>query len=207
MAAPPCPASSGPRRATDVPRKTSSITALPAPVLKEVNRLLASGKWTLAQIVEYLAEAGHPVSKSSVHRHQQKLDKVAAKLRRSREMADALVAEIGPAATEGKTGRLLVEILQRIAFDFMMKRLESEDGEDAEGGDGGGEDLGAQEFMFLGRALKDLASAQKIDVDRELKIRRDVVRKAGVAVDKVARKRGLTKGAVDELKAEFLGLA
>ena len=87
-------------------------------------------------------------------------------------MADALVAEIGPAATEGKTGRLLVEILQRIAFDFMMKRLDGGDGPggDGPGGDGGGgEDLGAQEFMFLGRALKDLASAQKIDVDRELK--------------------------------------
>ncbi len=189
-----------------MPRKSSSITALPAPILKEVNRLLGSGKWTLAQIIEYLKEAGHKASKSSLHRHQQKLEKVAGKLRRSREMADALVAEIGPAATEGKTGRLLVEILQRIAFDFMMKRLEADDGDENDG-----EDLGAQDFMFLGRALKDLASAQKIDVDREAKIRdevaKEVTKSAMDAVARVAERRGLSKDAVADMKAEFLGMS
>lgn len=172
-----------------MPRK-SSIKTLPPEILAEVNRLMSDGAATLDEIVDYLKDMGHPRSRSALGRKKQQLDKVAEKLRRSREMANALVREIGPKAAEGKTGRLLVEILQSIAFDFVMKRAEG--GEDDD-------ELGSQDFFLLGKAVKEMAQAQKIDVDRELKIRaeviREVVAKAIDAARKGAAKAGVTLGA------------
>lgn len=173
-----------------MPRK-SSIKTLPPEILAEVNRILAEGTTTLDEIVAHLGQLGHPRSRSALGRHKQQLDNVAEKLRRSRDMANALVREIGPGATEGKTGRLLVEILQNIAFDFLLKKADGDQADDDE-------ELGSQDFFFLGKALKEMAQAQKIDVDRELKIRaeviKEVVAKAIDAARTGAAKAGVTLG-------------
>lgn len=163
--------------------RTSTIKSLPPDILAEVNRLLGDELATLDEIVSRLRDMGHERSRSALGRHKQNLDKVAAKLRRSREMADALVKEIGPDATEGKTGRMLVEILQSLAFDFLMKRAGDDEstGEDRE-------EMVALDFARIGKALKDMAAAQKIDLDREVKIRREAADQAVAATEKAAER-------------------
>lgn len=174
--------------------KASSIKKLPKEILDQVNRLIVEEAATLDEIVEHLAELGHPRSRSALGRHKQRLDQVADKLRRSREMAEALVAEIGPAATEGKTGRLLVEILQGLAFDHLLNKVEGE------------EESKPIELARLAKALKDMASAQKIDLDRELKIRQETATHAAKAAEKVAGEKGLSAETVEDIKAAILGV-
>ncbi len=187
-----------------MPRK-SSIKSLPSEILTEVNHLLGDDLATLDEIVAQLQGMGHERSRSALGRHKQQLDKVASKLRRSREMANALVKEIGPDAAEGKTGRMLVEILQSLAFDFLMKRAGDDGGDEQE-------DMVALDFARIGKALKDMASAQKIDVDRELKIRQETAKKASEtaekAVKEVGRKHGfkLPKEALTAIREQVYGI-
>jgi len=132
----------------------SSLKTLPPAVLAQVNFMITEGGWTIDQIVGYLSEAGHPRSRSAVGRHARNVNEVAAKLRESREVVDALVREMGPQATEGKHGRLLVEILRKLAFDSLLKKM-----------DGEGEDLESQDFFFFAKAMKELSSSVRLEQD------------------------------------------
>lgn len=181
----------------------SSIKTLPKPILAEVNRLLTDELATIDEVVAHLEELGHRRSRSAVGRYKQDIDKVAEKLRRSREIAGALVKEIGPAAAEGKTGRLLVEVLQSIAFDHLMHQADS---------DAPGTPMESQDFFFLAKALKEMASAQKIEVDRELTIRKEVAKELLGKVEEAAAEAsesgepGLSAERLAQLREDFLGV-
>ena len=189
-----------------MPRK-STIPTLPPELLAEVNRILADDIWSLDELVAYLREAGHERSRSALHRHKQRQERVAKRLRQSREMATALVHEIGPSVMEGKTGRMLVEILQSMVFDHMLNRVEAGDGED-----GDADDMSSQDFFFLAKSIKELASASKLTTDQEMKLRQTFVDQAIAIVDEVNEEAkqggesGLSAEAIERLKREMLGV-
>lgn len=177
--------------------RKSSIKTLPPEILAEINELLTEEKATIDEIVAHLDYLRHPRSRSAVGRYKQQIDKVAEKLRRSREISQALVKEIGPAVAEGKTGRLLVEVLQSIVFDHLMHKAES---------DTPGTDMESQDFFFLAKALKEMAAAHKIDVDRELKIREEFAKEAAKTAGAAAKKAGISEAARRRIEEEILGL-
>ena len=182
--------------------RQSSLKTLPKEILDEVNRLLVDDNWSIDDVVAHLNEAGFDKSRSAVGRHRKNIFDVAGKLRQSRETAQALIREIGPAATEGKTGRLLIEILQKLVFDHLLAKVDDD-------GDGDGKST-PKDFMTLARALKDMAFAQKTDTDREVKIRdlaaKAMRKKAAEVGGASARKAGLTKKTVDDIKSAILGI-
>ncbi len=127
--------------------RKSSLRRLPPEILAEINRILSEGRLTLDELVEHLRGLGvEGISRSALGRQKQKIDKVAAKLRQSREIVDALVEKAGPSATEGKQGRLLVQMLRRLVYEHLEQKLLNEDGEDGSDNEG---------FFFLARALKE----------------------------------------------------
>lgn len=179
--------------------RRSSIEALPEEVLEHANQMIADG-CTIQDILDYLDEAGHERSKSAVGRHKQKVEKVAARLRRSREITKALAQEMGEASLEGKQGRLLVETIRSMVMDLLTKIDEAEDGR---------LDLDPKEFSFLAKAVKDLGQALRADQDFEDKIRarieREAAEQAAAAVDRV-----LGAGVSDETRMAIrreLGMA
>ncbi|MCG8435372.1 MAG: DUF3486 family protein [Gammaproteobacteria bacterium] len=182
----------------------SSIKSLPKKIRDEVNRLLTEEEWTLDEIVAWLQGAGHGRSRSALGRHKKQLDKVAERLRRSRSMADALVRELGPGLAEGKTGRMLVEILQSLTFDFMMAQ--------AEPGENGKEGYKSQDIFFLSKAMKEMAAAVKIEAEREIKLRETVAKEMIEKLDRAAEdaadagEPGLSAARIDQLRKDFLGV-
>ncbi len=174
--------------------RRSTIKTLPKEILAEVNRLLIEGVATLDEIVAHLRKLEHPRSRSALGRYKKHFDRVAARIQQSREMAEALVAELGPAAAEGKTGRMLVEILQNLTFNHLLNRVEDEDG------------TSAKDLMMLSRALREMAAAGKLDVDREVKIRKEIVTQAAEAAAKVGKKRGISPKVIREIETQVLGL-
>lgn len=190
-----------------MPRK-STVKTLPPELLAEVNRILADDICTLDELVAYLRDAGHERSRSALHRHKKRQDRVAKRLRQSREMATALVQEIGPSVSEGRTGRMLVEILQSLVFDHMLIRVEAGDGEQGETDD----ELSSQDFFFLAKSIKELASASKLTTDQEMKLRERFVDQAIAIVDEanqVAKQEGepgLSDQTIDKLKRDLLGI-
>lgn len=178
----------------------SSIKTLPEPVLAEVNAALAAGRLTLDDIAAMLRDSGHPRSRSALGRYKKQLDVVAHQLRQSREITEALVAELGPAAADGKQGRLLVEILRKIVMDQLIERMN-----DGESG------LEPRDVMFLGRALKELSQSTRLDQDFDVKNAERIVKrereKAVKAVEKVARGGGLDPATLKRVREEIYGLA
>ena len=170
--------------------RKSTLRRLPPEIRAEINRILSEGRLTLDELLEHLRSIGvEGVSRSALGRQKQKIDKIAAKLRQSREMTEALVREIGPAVEEGQQGRLLVEVLRRLVFDHLEKRLTSEDEES--------QDIDNQGFFFLAKA--------KV---RE-RIQKEMEKKLDAAAGRAAAESsGLTpEQALERMKAIYRGEA
>lgn len=179
--------------------RKSSIDDLPDPILAQLKEKLGKGKWSYDQVVEWLRAGGYGISRSAVGRYGKRFAAVAARLKESSVVADGLISELGEAATQGKTGEMLVQIMRTLSFERAMAI-------------GDGTDLDTKDLHFLCRAVKDLAAAQKIGTDRELAIRKETVRKAAdkaeAIVGEEVRKIGqqLPPEALKRIREEIYGI-
>ena len=163
--------------------------------MQEVNRILSEGRLTLDELLVHLRGMGvDTISRSALGRQKQRIDKVAAKLRQSREITASLVQELGANSTEGEQGRLLVETLRGMIYDHLEARIvEGEPGD-------------PKSFMALARTLKDMAQANRLDQDFEAKVRERVQKETVKAVEDSAREAGLSAETVEAIKGRILGI-
>lgn len=171
--------------------------------LAEFRRLLATGRLTIDALTLWLEGKGYEISRSAVGRYAQGFEKVAAKLRQSRQITDGLVAELGEAAAQGKQGRLLVEMARGLVFDLMMKLQESDEAA-----------IDTKDVQQLGKGLAELAKALRYDQDFETKIREQIRKEeaeaakheAAEAVAKVAKQAGLSAEVLTQIRAGIFGV-
>jgi hypothetical protein len=180
----------------------SKVERLPEPIraqLEEWLREAIAGRLSLddvmvrfdAQFADQLGEDAP--SRSSVHRHAQKFAAISARMRRSKDIAEALVAEAGPSLADGKGFQVLVQGFQSLAFDLLANIDEDKS-------------LDPENLMFFARAIQSVASAQKSDADRALKLKDEARKDAAKAVEKSARAQGLSPETVAKLRADVLGV-
>lgn len=181
-----------------MPRK-SSIKTLPREILERLNFLLTEDVLTLERITAWLDEVGHPRSQSAVHRYKQTIEKVAGRLRQSREITDAVARELGDAAVQGKQGRLLVEMTRALVFDLLTRLQDA-----AEAGDG--VVLDPKDVHHLGKGLAELGRALRFDQDFETKVREEITKEAAASAGEAARKAGLSDDVRQRIEEEILGL-
>lgn len=176
--------------------RKSSIASLPREVLERLNFMISEGALTLDDLTAWLEKQGHERSRSAIGRHARKVEKLGARLRQSRELVQGLGREIGE-IPEGKAGRLLVEGLRTFVFD-LLEKLDDENAKQ----------LSPQDFHFIARTLKDLASAARLDQDFEEKIRQRVKMEerehAAAAAETAATDAGLSAEAIREIRAKVM---
>lgn len=181
-----------------MPQKPRIETDLSESDLSEFRRLLATGRLSIDGLTTWLEGKGYEISRSAVGRYAQSFDQVAARLRESRAVTDALVAELGDAAAQGKQGRLLVEMTRSMVFDLITK-LQSEE-----------TSLDAKDVMMLGKGLAELGKALRLDQDFETKVREQVVKeereRAAQVVTSAAADAGATEDQVAFIRARILGI-
>ncbi len=148
-----------------------------------------------------LRDLGAEISRSALGRHVKQLEAVGEKIRRSRDVAEALVKKLGD-APESRQARLNIELMHTLVLDLLTG------GEDAES-----VTLDPEQAMMLGRALRDLAMAQKADADLTLKLRQELaqrqnarVERAAEDVAKAASEAGLSAERIALLQAKVAGL-
>lgn len=180
-------------------RVPSSIDKLPTEVRELIGRLREGGR-TIDEILAKLTELDVEVSRSALGRHVRSLAEVGEQMRRSREIATALVARFGD-QPDNKLAQLNVELMHGLVMRAITAEAEGEDGEVAP------VTFGPEDTMFLARSLQSLASAQKIDEDRMLKMRAEVAKQAAAAAETVGKAKGLTKETMDAIKHAVLGVA
>lgn len=159
-----------------MPRK-STVKRLPPELREQIGALLEQGR-TLSEITAHLNQLGAEVSRSALGRYKQHLDKVGEKLRRSREVAEALIAKLG-AAPESKTTRLNVELMHGAILDLLLKINEDGEGDDAAKPVA----LDPQGAMLLGKALDHLSRASKADAELIGKIKEQARKEAEAKLD------------------------
>ena len=186
--------------------RPSSIDVLDTPIQAEIGRLRMQG-CTIDQIVAHLQTMhGATVSRSAMGRHVKGLERVAEQIRRSREVATALVQQLGD-APESEIARMNVEIMHSAILDLKMRLADDEevdaDGKAALSGNPEG-------IMLLSKAIDHLAKASKANADFAEKVEKraeERARKAAAAaVDVVAKARGLTAETADAIKAGIFGV-
>lgn len=145
------------------------------------------------------------IGRTAAYEYQTEFDKVARKLRQSREITEALAKEIGDAAGQGKQGRLLVEMVRSLVFDLLIKLQDTDDGK--------AEAVDPKDIANLAKGLADLGRALRLDQDFEAKVREGMAKEAVAKLDKAvamaaaeAGEKGLTPERVAQLRRDFLGV-
>jgi len=186
--------------------RPSSIDQLPEEVRAEIGRLRGMG-WTIDQILEHLRELiDRAPSRSALGRHIQGLDKLGERMRRSRQVAEALVRELGD-APQSRAAALNIELLHSAVLDLFMKAADGE----AVDGDGAAALAGNPEgTMMLAKALDHLSRASKTNVEfvaaAEKRATERAKREAATAAETIARERGISGDTLAAIKAGILGV-
>jgi hypothetical protein len=180
---------------------------MPEEIRSEIGRLRMQG-CTIDAIVAHLQTLyGKAPSRSALGRHIQGLDKLGEKMRRSRQVAEALVAELGD-APESTAARINIELMHNVILDLFMH---SADGIDVDGGGAAALAGNPEGAMMLAKALDHLTRASKTNVDfiaaAEKRATERAKKAAAVAVETVGRERGISADTLEAIKAGIFGVA
>lgn len=174
--------------------RKSSIDRLDPRIREAADTLIREGRATIDEIVDQLRGMGGDVSRSAVGRYKQRAETQMERFREAQEIAKVWVNKLG-SDPNGDVGRLLSEMLKTVAFQVAGQLGES------------GDDVAPKEVAHLSMALKNIGHFEKQNLDRELRVRKEVANEAAEKVAEVAKSRGLTPDAVEAIRRDILGIA
>jgi len=176
--------------------RKSAIDTLDAAIKSQVLAALGDGA-TIDDIVDLVRELGGNVSRSSVGRYSQRFAELSKQQRDMRSVAEAFGREFG--GPDDMQGRMMVQLMTTVMTRAVMPIATNDEVE-----------LSTKELMEMGRAVKDITSAAKIDIEREARIRDEEGKRAKKAAADNAEAAGRAAGASEEtirrIKASILGI-
>lgn len=168
----------------------SSIAKLDPRVKEAVDTAIREGRATIDDIVALVRELGADASRSAIGRYKRNAESMMSRYREAQEVAKVWIGKL-QTDPEGDVGRLLAEMLRTTAFQTL----------------GDIDEASPQDLMFLGKALKDLASAEKLTAERILKVRQEAAKDAAAVAVKEAKGAGLSDDAAELIRRKILGVA
>lgn len=170
--------------------RKSTIKQLDPRIKSAVDEAIRDDRATIDDIVSIIRDLGGDTSRSAVGRYKQKAEEQMKRYREAQEVAKVWIGKL-QTDPEGDVGRLLAEMLRTTAFQTI-----------------GDLDAGTpQDIMFLGKALKDLASADTLTANRIMVVRREAAKEAAVVAVKEAKGAGLSDEAAEIIRKKILGVA
>lgn len=186
--------------------RPSSVDRLPEEVRATIGKLRGLG-WTIDEIHEHLRGLiDQAPSRSALGRHIKGLAAMGERMRRSRQVAEALVRELGD-APESRAARLNIELMHSAILDlFMQAEVVGEDGQR-----GPAVVSDPEAAMLLAKAVDHLARASKTNVDfvaaAEKRATEKARAEAASSAEAVARQKGLSGETVQAIKTAIFGVA
>lgn len=175
----------------------STIDKLPPETRELIGRLRVEKGCTIDQIHAKLLELDVEVSRSALGRHVRTLAQVSEKMRRSRDITESL-SRMGNRA-DNKMLRGTIELLNSILLDVSLAEEEGEDGSFQPVA------FNPAQVKALAQTVESLARAEKIDADRELKLRLQEREEAAKKAVNAAKSRGITGDTVEAIRRAVLG--
>ncbi len=169
--------------------KRSLVTQLPVEIREWLDQSLVEGNFSgYETLSEALQEKGFSISKSSIHRYGRDFESNLAALKMATEQAKAIV-DCSP-DEEGNMNEALIRLVQQKSFQILT-RLEEDDG---------------KALANIGHMVSALSKSSVAVKKYASEVKARAV-KAAEAVEKVAKKGGLTDDAVQAIRSKILGIA
>lgn len=167
----------------------SKIELLPDEVLAELNERLVKGRFAgYVELAEWLTGKGFEISKTALHRYGQKFEDKLAALKIATDQARAVV-DASP-DDDGAMNEALMRLIQEKLFSILRdmnvdpKRIN---------------------IASLVRAVAEFTRANVAHRKYREHVR-EKAKSAAASIEKIAKKGGLSKGAVAEIRREILGI-
>ena len=160
---------------------------MPAEIKEWLDRALAENNFSDYELLAAASKArGYAISKSALHRYGQAFETRLSALKMASEQARAVVA-----AAPDEEGAVN-EALMRLVQEHLFKLLMAEEGE--------------FDLPKVARAVAELGRATVTQKKWQAEVRARA-EAAAAAVEKIAKKGGLSAESVDQLRREILGIA
>lgn len=181
--------------------RASKVDLLPPTIKTQLAMMLRDKQYSQAQILEeindLIRDCGlgeqHCLSKTGLNRYASRMEKMGAKIRQAREIAEVWTKQFGE-MPQTDIGKSLVEIVKQIAFETSLKLGEQ---------DGG---IEPKELALLSSAIQRLEQAESLSYERERKIRKEVLEQAAKAVEETGKQAGISLENVAKMMKAVYGL-
>nr|WP_294915371.1 phage protein Gp27 family protein [uncultured Neokomagataea sp.] len=189
--------------------RKSSIERLPEAVRQRIQQLLDGGH-TLDEILEALEPLGVVgISRSALGRYTKATANLTVWRNRSRDVAQALAAQLGTAEV-GRHAQLNIELLHTTILDLFLKAQDPESGADLSKGAKAAMSGDPMGISLLARALESLSKASKTDIeyraDVEKHVREALQAEAKENIGVIAKSQGLSAETAAALMSGAFGV-
>ncbi|STN86256.1 DUF3486 family protein [Escherichia coli] len=182
--------------------RLSKVDLLPDSIREQLHQMLREKRHTQEEIREainaLIDEHNLPgemqLSRTGLNRYASRMEKVGAKIRASREMAEVWAAKLGSAPTSD-VGRLLMEFVKTLAFETSMSMAEDD------------KPVAPKALGQLALVAQRLEAAAMTSHKREKAIRDAFAQEMAEKTEELVRAGGLSGGAADTIKREILGIS
>ncbi|HBC0040333.1 TPA: DUF3486 family protein [Salmonella enterica] len=182
--------------------RLSKVDLLPESIREQLHQMLREKRHTQEEIREainaLIDEHNLPedmqLSRTGLNRYASRMEKVGAKIRASREMAEVWAAKLGSAPTSD-VGKLLMEFVKTLAFETSMSMAEEE------------KPITPKALGQLALVAQRLEAAAMTSHKREKAIRDAFAQEMAEKTEELVRTGGLSGGAADTIKREILGIS
>ncbi|MGA9722712.1 MAG: phage protein Gp27 family protein [Candidatus Binatus sp.] len=154
-------------------------------ILPEVESIWRAGHFTLDELLEWAREKkpDAEISRTGLGRHLAKAKRAFDKIGVAQEVAARVVGQLGE-NPRGDIAKMLVQLVGALAYTTVDQLGDKEQPPDT------------KDLFFLTTAIKNIASAEKTSVDRELKVRKEVKAELEKKIDAAKPKDGAPQDAV-----------
>lgn len=183
--------------------RRSKVQMLPEQLKAELDQMLRDGRLSQQEVLDVINQQiesnGLPedakISQSGLSRYATRMEKIGAKIRQSREVAEVWTAKLGNQPTS-EVGKLLQEVVRTMAFDTSMHMSESE------------EPIEPKALSQMALAIQRVEQAAMTSHKREKEIRKAFAEEAANAVSEELRGQdGMSEQLEDRIRQVLLGKA
>lgn len=180
--------------------RASKVDLLPPNIKTQLAMMLRDKQFSQAEILQeindLIRDCGLPdemqLSKTGLNRYASRMEKVGAKIRQAREVAEVWTKQFGemPQTDIGKT---VIELVKHLAFEMSSKYAEEGIAE-------------PKELAMLAVTVQRLEAAANLSYERERKIRKEVLEEAARAVEQAGKEAGVSLADVSKMMKAVYGL-
>lgn len=175
--------------------RKSSIVKLPKEIREAVDRAIREERATYDEIKAMVDRMGGSASRTAIADYARKARDQMQTYRQAQEIASVWAKHVGE-QPNGDIAQLNLQLLSTLAFKVLSDINERADGS-----------VAPMELMLLAKAVDHFSKADKTNLERELRVRKEMAAAAAECAAAGAKQRGLSAEAADQIRRDILGLA